>query len=58
MLYAVRNIDHSDGMEIFHVMYVIKTSFFAHKAALTIVKEVANHANDIMKQGVRGFSEP
>lgn len=24
-----------------------------HTAALSIVKEVANHANDIMKQGVR-----
>lgn len=26
---------------------------FFHLAALSIVKEVANHANDIMKQGVR-----
>lgn len=26
---------------------------FVHSAALVIVKEVANHANDIMKQGVR-----
>lgn len=27
--------------------------FVLHTAALSIVKEVANHANDIMKQGVR-----
>lgn len=27
--------------------------FFDCTAALNIVKEVANHANDIMKQGVR-----
>lgn len=27
-----------------------------HAAALSIVKEVANHANDIMKQGVRSDS--
>lgn len=26
---------------------------FIHSAALALVKEVANHANDIMKQGVR-----
>lgn len=30
--------------------------FAIHAAALSIVKEVANHANDIMKQGVRLYS--
>lgn len=31
--------------------------YFLHSAALAIVKEVANHANDIMKQGVRAYKE-
>lgn len=39
------------------VIYAVSnTDFFMlalHTAALSIVKEVANHANDIMKQGVR-----
>lgn len=30
--------------------------FFFYSAALALVKEVANHANDIMKQGVRAKS--
>lgn len=33
-------------------------SFAVRAAALGIVKEVANHANDIMKQGVRADSVP
>lgn len=31
--------------------------YILHSAALAIVKEVANHANDIMKQGVRVYKE-
>lgn len=34
-------------------MYVTPLHPLFHLAALAIVKEVANHANDIMKQGVR-----
>lgn len=40
-------------MYTMHVMYVTPLHMLFHLAALGIVKEVANHANDIMKQGVR-----
>lgn len=38
-------------MQTLYVMFTF--SRFLHADALVIVKEVANHANDIMKQGVR-----
>lgn len=38
-----------------HNQALMLVCFSLHAAALFIVKEVANHANDIMKQGVRWF---